>query len=265
MSQRGTGRRLFAQSVTLAFGGVRALNDVSLELGEGNWTGLIGPNGSGKSTLLNVLSGVYRPQDGDVQLDGQRITASAPRTRARMGIARTFQHPQLAGTLTIAENVDLGRDLRRRRSSGPVPATGDVLDLLGILDHGAQLPSVVPYGVRKLAEVARAIASGPAFLLLDEPAAGLSAAERHELIEALARLRDRRPEVAVCLVEHDVALVSAVVDRVAVLDIGKVLTTGATAEVLADPRVRDVYLGRVAENAPAGHSIDDNVEVSVGE
>jgi branched-chain amino acid transport system ATP-binding protein len=256
---------LVAKAVTLSFGGVRALDEAFLELGEGSWTGLIGPNGSGKSTLLNVLSGVNRPQGGEVLLHGESITRSQRRARARLGIARTFQHPQLADTLTIAENVDLGRDLRRRRSSGPVPATADILDLLGILGHGAQLPAVVPYGVRKLAEVARAIASGPSFLLLDEPAAGLSAAERSELIEALGRLRERRPEVAVCLVEHDVALVSAVVDQVVVLDVGRVLTTGATAEVFADPRVRDVYLGRAAGGASSGHTIEDILEVSVSE
>jgi branched-chain amino acid transport system ATP-binding protein len=255
---------LAARGVTLAFGGVCALDEVSLELSEGEWTGLIGPNGSGKSTLLNVLSGVYRPQAGQVVLQGRTITRAQPRKRARLGVARTFQHPQLAATLTVAENVDLGRDLRRRRRKGPVP-TPDVLDLLGILQHGASLPETVPYGVRKLAEVARAIASGPAFLLLDEPAAGLSAVERHELIEALRRLRQRRPEVSVCLVEHDVSLVSAVVDRVAVLDVGRVLTVGATEEVFADPRVRDVYLGRGHEGAPGDASAEEVLEVSVGD
>lgn len=233
---------LTARGVSLSFGGVRALDEVSLEFTEGTWHGLIGPNGSGKSTLLNVLSGVYRASRGEVLLGNRDISNVASRNRARLGVARTFQHPQLAPSLTVAENVDLGQDLRRRRGFPPVP-TADILAILGLLDHAAQLPAAVPYGVRKLAEVARAIAAAPQFLLLDEPAAGLSAEERRELVDALARVRERRPEVSVCLVEHDVSLVSAVVDQVAVLNLGKVLMSGPTQEVFADQRVRDVYLG----------------------
>ena len=226
----------------MSFGGIRALDDVHLEFTEGTWWGLIGPNGSGKSTLLNVLSGVYRASCGQVLLGDRDISNVPSRDRARLGVARTFQHPQLAPSLTVAENVDLGQDLRRRRGFAPVP-TVDILAILGLVEHASQLPAAVPYGVRKLAEVARAIAAAPQFLLLDEPAAGLSAEERRELVDALARVRERRPEVSVCLVEHDVSLVSAVVDQVAVLNTGNVLMSGLTRDVFADQRVRDVYLG----------------------
>ena len=236
---------LVAHEVDMTFGGNKALSEVSLALMPGAWHGLIGPNGSGKSTLLNILSGVYLPTAGSVRLDGQDITRHKPRRRARAGIVRSFQHPLLARSLSLADNVKLGLTARRRRGTRGM-AVGDALALLGIDGYAEALPLEAPYGARKLAEIARACVASPHVLLLDEPAAGLSAEERIELVDALHRLRTELPETSVCLVEHDVALVRAVADQMTVLHTGRVLCSGDPAEVLADERVAEVYLGSTA-------------------
>lgn len=258
--------RLAALEVDMAFGGNNALENVTLELAAGAWHGLIGPNGSGKSTVLNVLSGVYLPTGGRVVHDGSDITRSKPRARARHGIVRSFQHPLLARSLSLADNVRLGLSARRGRNGIEVD---DALEMLGIGDLAGQLPLEAPYGARKLAEIARACVAGPTVLLLDEPAAGLSAEERTELIEALRRIRRQLPDTAVCLVEHDVALVSAVTDTMTVLHSGKVLCSGDPGTVLADPRVAEVYLGtggrRDADTTvPAGASAGSSTGTASG-
>lgn len=235
--------RLAAVEVDMDFGGVRALQDVNLDLHAGGWHGLIGPNGSGKSTVLNVLSGVYLPVGGRVLHDGADITRRKPRFRARHGIVRSFQHPLLAPSLSLADNVRLGLSARRGR---PGPDVDAALGILGLSGLAGQLPLEASYGARKLAEIARACVAAPTVLLLDEPAAGLSAEERVELVEALGRLREELPDTAVCLVEHDVALVRAVVDTMTVLHTGRVLCSGEPGAVLTDPRVAEVYLGRGA-------------------
>jgi len=241
---------LAGRGIGVVFGGVSALRDVDVELRRGDWTGLIGPNGSGKSTLLNVLSGVYSPRAGTVTLGGVEITRASPRRRARRGIVRTFQHPQLASTISIGDNVRLGADLARRRGR-PVARVGDLLDSLGIARYEHDLPERAPYGVRKVAEVARALAADPEYLLLDEPAAGLSARERNDLVTTLRAMRSARPSLAVCLVEHDVAFIAAVVDRIVALNVGQVLSKGPAEEVLRDPRVRAAYIGDDPAAGPA--------------
>ena len=235
---------LVARDIDMTFGGNKALTGVTLALPPGEWHGLIGPNGSGKSTILNVISGVYLPTAGQVLHDGHDITRHKPRRRARAGIVRSFQHPLLAKSLSLADNVALGRNARRRGATGL--DTGEALEFLGIARFAEVLPEEAPYGARKLAEIARACVAGPRVLLLDEPAAGLSAEERTELVTALQRLRGQLPDTAVCLVEHDVALVRSVVDRMTVLHTGQVLVDGDPATVLADERVAEVYLGTSA-------------------
>ncbi|ALL79784.1 hypothetical protein AD006_32140 (plasmid) [Pseudonocardia sp. EC080610-09] len=234
----------------MRFGGVRALSEVDITLVAGQWTGLIGPNGSGKTTLLNVLSGIYMASAGTVALDGHDVTRVGPRRVAKRGLVRTFQHPQLAETLTIYENVLLGADLAKRRGvalgSSVDEAAHQMLELFGCADAAGLLPDSVPYGVRKMAELARALLAQPKALLLDEPAAGLSREERAELVEALHKVRATRPDLAVCLVEHDVRLVAAVCERMQALNFGKVVASGTSAEVLANEEVKVAYLGRSA-------------------
>lgn len=241
---------LQADGLSMRFGGNAALNDVSLRLDEGARLGLIGPNGSGKTTLLNVLSGVYRATAGSITLNGSELIRRGPATRARKGIVRTFQHPQLAASLTLYENVLAGervgklRDRRRRRRRRPRGVAGmELLELFGCLEYANELPDRVPYGQTKLAEVARAAAAEPPVLLLDEPAAGLSGEERTELVAALRQFGERHPRTALCLVEHDVQLVSSLCDQLLVLNAGRQLTTGATADVLRHPEVRTAFLG----------------------
>lgn len=240
---------LEATRIDMAFGGVKALDAVSIELPVGCWTGLIGPNGSGKTTLLNVLSGVYVPSAGRMRIASTELAGKRSRSIALAGLARTFQHPQLAETLTIRENVLLGGDLRRRRgatreSRATISSRADeLLATFGCADYGGHLPAEVPYGVSKTAEIARALLADPAVLLLDEPAAGLSGEERRDLLASFAVLRRHRPELAVCLVEHDVPLVSASCDRLQVLNFGRVIAHGSTSDVLDDESVKTAYLG----------------------
>lgn len=244
---------LAAHGIEMQFGGVHALKDVDITFSVGQWTGLIGPNGSGKTTLLNVMSGVYRPTTGSVRISDKDVTGLGPRQVSRHGLVRTFQHPQLAETLTIRENVELGADLASRRGIKIEArvAIAEVLDEFNCGDFADELPASVPYGIRKMAEIARAVLAKPQALLLDEPAAGLSREERAELVAALKSLRARRPELAVCLVEHDVRLVAAVCERILVLNLGMVLATGTAEEVLRDERVREAYLGRsTGDTAP---------------
>lgn len=245
---------LVARDIDMTFGGNKALSAVTLALPPGEWHGLIGPNGSGKSTILNVISGVYLPTAGTVMHEGVDITGHKPRRRARTGIVRSFQHPLLAKSLSLADNVALGLSARRRGTSGLDVA--EALEVLGIDQFAEALPEEAPYGARKLAEIARACVAGPRVLLLDEPAAGLSAEERVELVTALRRLRAQLPDAAVCLVEHDVALVRSVVDRMTVLHTGQVLRSGDPATVLADERVAEVYLGTSVSKRAEDHGAD---------
>lgn len=254
---------LRADGLAIAFGGVKALDDVDITLGPGTRLGLIGPNGSGKTTLLNVLSGMYRASAGSIVIGSREMIRTGPGARARHGIVRTFQHPHLAPSLTILENVVIGARLARRfpmTPDGP-PFDGqrrslEMLELFGCGGHLHHLPAEAPYGIRKMAEVARAAVSGPPVLLLDEPAAGLSATERQELVSALREYGDRHPQSALCLVEHDVPLVSALCEELMVLNAGALLSRGATATVLRDERVRAAYLGPAATDDGTGRARD---------
>ncbi len=242
---------LNGRAVGMRFGGVHALREVDVTLQPGRRLGLIGPNGSGKTTLLNVLSGVYRATSGAIGFQGRPIDRLGPGARARLGIVRTFQHPQLAASLTIAENVRLGAALGRRvhgRSAADETArVGAALELFGCAAYAEGLPDEVPYGVRKMAEVARAAAVEPVVLLLDEPAAGLSREERAELIAAIEAYYGEHPQTALCLVEHDVPLVTALCPELLVLAAGQRLASGPAEEVVRDEQVRVAYLGENVE------------------
>lgn len=239
---------LVGTGLTMTFGGVKALRDVDIALEPGDHVGLIGPNGSGKTTLLNVLSGVYRATSGAVRLRDAEVTRFSAGRRARMGIVRTFQHPQLARSLTLRENVLVGQRLGERLSGSTAPSGADeLMEMFGCAAYADELPEAAPYGMSKLAEVARAAAAAGPVMLLDEPAAGLSHEERTELVRALRAHREIHPEQALCLIEHDVPMVSAVCDRLVVLNAGSELAAGPPEEVLEDQRVRDAYLGAQAQ------------------
>jgi len=249
---------LQVEDVTVRFGGLVALDRVSLDAPAGQVTGLIGPNGAGKTTLFNVTSGLLRPGSGAVRLAGRDVTRLGPRRRARHGLGRTYQRLELFGSLTVRENVLLAAELRRgalreaSRLRGTARAAGAVADALlerTGLSHLASRPAgELPTGTARLLELARALASHPSTLLLDEPGSGLDERETRALGELLTELA--REGTAVLLVEHDMTLVMSTCSRVCVLDAGQVLCEGEPAGVAADPRVQAAYLGTVETEAP---------------
>ncbi|MBK9178621.1 MAG: ABC transporter ATP-binding protein [Acidimicrobiales bacterium] len=238
---------LDVDDVTVRFGGLTALDNVSLAAAGGRVTGLIGPNGAGKSTLFDVVTGLRPAAGGRVRLGGRDLRGMGPGRRARLGLARTFQRLELFGLLSVRENVLVAAEARRRWTrDGSDP--GDVADAclarLGLRELAGEPADNLPTGLARLVEVARALASRPRVLLLDEPASGLSAAETGALTPLLRSLA--ADGLAVVLVEHDVGLVAEVCDVVHVLDAGRVLASGPPAEVRADPRVIAAYLGPAA-------------------
>ncbi|MFJ2256772.1 ABC transporter ATP-binding protein [Streptomyces sp. NPDC087844] len=252
---------LRADRVGVRFGGVRALDDVSLSLRPGEICGLIGPNGAGKTTLFDVLSGIRRPDEGRVHLDGTDVTRRSPVWRARHGMRRTFQRQQLFGQLTVADNLVvaqewrggggglaadlLGAPARRTYERERRARAAEVLRACGLDGLGGTYAAALPVGRARMVELARAVADPPRVLLLDEPAAGTTAEESRQLAAVVSRL-SAQEGCAVLLVEHDVAFVMEVSTRIVVLDLGRVLAEGTPAEVRADRRVREAYLGTAA-------------------
>jgi ABC-type branched-subunit amino acid transport system ATPase component len=248
---------LAARGIDVAFKGVHALDRVDISLQAGTVLGLLGPNGAGKSTLLAVLSGLLRPGAGTVLLDGNDITRQPAHRRARRGLARTFQHPELFSDLTVREHLVLAARLHNspgRVWTDPITLRGlrsparedeelaDLVDLLGISELLEKPAGALPLGSTRLVEVGRALATHPRVLLLDEPSSGLDTGESAHLSEALTRAVDRSG-VALVLVEHDVDMVLSMSDSVQVLDFGKTIAVGPPAAVREDPAVRAAYIG----------------------
>ena len=235
---------LDVSDVTVRFGGHKALDEVSHRAAPGEVTGLIGPNGAGKTTLFNVITGLQAPDRGRVRLDGEDVTRLAPYRRARRGLARTFQRLELFGLLTVRENIELAASVRGRR---PGRTVDEALALVGLANMGEVRADELPTGQARLVELARALATGPKVLLLDEPASGQDDAETEAFREVLTSVAEEG--IAVVLVEHDVHLVMRTCARVHVLDFGEVLAEGTPAEVQANQAVLDAYLGVAPEVA----------------
>lgn len=247
--------RLEVAEVEVRFGGVAALRGVDLTVDAGAVTGLIGPNGAGKTTLFNVVTGLCKAQRGRVVLEGKDIGSLPPHRRARLGIARTFQRLEVFGSLTVAENILVAAEIRRRWArdgSKPRQLAEEVVAQVGLASVASERCDTLPTGTARLVEVGRALATCPTVLLLDEPSSGLDDHETDELAALLCKLADTG--MAVLLVEHDVELVMSVCALIHVLDFGRIIAVGAPAQVQANPEVRAAYLGTDDPKADEQHS-----------
>ena len=243
--ERRPGGTLRASSVSRAFAGVQALREVSLELRRREVVGLIGPNGAGKSTLVNVLSGFDRPTGGSVELEGRDVTRWPAHRRGRAGLARTFQHAHAFPALSVRENVEiaaLGVGTGGRRAAARAT---ELLELLALSRYAEALAGSLAHGDERRLGVARALATEPRFVLLDEPAAGLPEAEVPDFATAVRSVRDDHG-AGVLLIDHNMALVMDVCDRIVVLDQGMTLAEGTPAEIRANLDVAAAYLGESA-------------------
>ncbi len=248
---------LEVQNLGISFGGLRAVDDFAIDIPKSCLYGLIGPNGAGKTTVFNLLTGVYKPDLGIVKLDGNNITGKKPEEINREGVARTFQNIRLFKALSVLENVMVGLHnhygystaagilrlpIYSRVEKEMTSKAMELLEVFGLENDSRQLASNLPYGKQRKLEIARALATFPKLLLLDEPAAGMNPNETQELMDTIRLVRDKF-SMTILLIEHDMRLVSGICEQLTVLNFGRVLCQGETAKVLSDPEVVKAYLG----------------------
>ena len=268
---------LEVRDVHLRFGGIRALQGVSFDVRRGELFAIIGPNGAGKSSMFNCLSSVYRPQDGSIEFLGHELTRKTPAEVARTGIARMFQNIALFDTLSVLDNLMLGRHLHigygtfaallwrgraRREELRERAIVEEIVLFLGLGPYRKTPVGSLPYGVKKRVELGRALAMEPKLLLMDEPVAGMNGAETEDMALAILDIREEL-SIPIVLVEHDMGLVMDLADRILVLDFGEPVATGTPAEIQRDPNVIRAYLGEehgAAEPAPADGDVLAGVE-----
>ena len=248
---------LEVRNLTISFGGLRAVDDFNIEIKKGQLYGLIGPNGAGKTTVFNLLTGVYKPNEGIIKLEDKDITGLKTIDINKAGIARTFQNIRLFKEMRVIENVLIGGSINirysfpdlvfktaryRRAERESTQKAMDILESIGLADYADDYAQNLPYGLQRRLEIARAIATDTSVLLLDEPAAGMNPQESGDLLDFIKELRDQG--YTILMIEHDMNVVMNISDRIYVLDYGKLIASGLPKEIAANPRVIEAYLGQ---------------------